>query len=59
VTTANSKSIPPYEGDPDGIAFAINDYGQVVGASGDCSTLNPVFLKYFFLSALCCGRTAQ
>jgi probable HAF family extracellular repeat protein len=28
-------------GDPDGIAFAINDHGQVVGASGNCGAFNP------------------
>jgi uncharacterized membrane protein len=28
-------------GDPDGIAFAINDHGQVVGASGYCGIFNP------------------
>jgi probable HAF family extracellular repeat protein len=27
-------------GDPDGIAFSINDNGQVVGASGTCTTFN-------------------
>jgi probable HAF family extracellular repeat protein len=30
-----------YAGDPDGVAAAINDNGQVVGASGTCSTFNP------------------
>src|SRR5450432_1059234 len=30
-----------YAGDPDGVAAAINDSGQVVGASGTCSTFNP------------------
>jgi probable HAF family extracellular repeat protein len=33
-------------GDPDGIAFAINDNGQVVGASGQCTTFNPVTFVY-------------
>lgn len=33
-------------GDPDGIAFAINDKGQVVGASGQCTTFNPVSFVY-------------
>lgn len=28
-------------GDPDGLAFAINDNGQVAGASGQCSAFNP------------------
>jgi probable HAF family extracellular repeat protein len=35
-------------GDPDGIAFAINDAGQVVGASGQCTTFNPVNFVYLF-----------
>ena len=30
-----------YAGDPDGVAAAINDNGQIVGASGTCSTFNP------------------
>ncbi len=34
------KELPTYGGDPDGFAIAINDYGQVAGASGDCSTFN-------------------
>jgi probable HAF family extracellular repeat protein len=28
------------DGDPDGIAYAINDLGQVVGASGNCAPFN-------------------
>jgi len=31
-------------GDPDGIALSLNDYGQVVGGSGICSTFNPNLL---------------
>jgi len=34
------KELPTYGGDPDGFAIAINDHGQVAGASGDCSTFN-------------------
>jgi probable HAF family extracellular repeat protein len=30
----------PYPGDSDGVAAAINDYGQVVGASGTCAPFN-------------------
>jgi probable HAF family extracellular repeat protein len=30
--------LPTVSGDPDGIAFAINDRGQVVGASGTCTS---------------------
>ena len=36
------KELPTYGGDPDGIALAINDHGQVAGTSGDCSTINVV-----------------
>jgi len=32
--------LPTYLGDPDGWTFGVNDKGQVVGASGGCSTLN-------------------
>ncbi len=31
-------------GDPDGVAFMINDYSQAVGASGTCATFNPINL---------------
>jgi probable HAF family extracellular repeat protein len=34
------KALDTFRGDPDGWAFGINDKGQVVGASGICSTLN-------------------
>src|SRR5215469_13636462 len=34
------KELPTYGGDPDGFAIAINDRGQVAGASGVCSTFN-------------------
>lgn len=36
------EELPTFGGDPDGFAIAINDYGQVAGASGTCSTFNPV-----------------
>jgi uncharacterized membrane protein len=36
------KELPTYGGDPDGFAIAINDNGQVAGASGVCSTLNVI-----------------
>jgi probable HAF family extracellular repeat protein len=38
----------PTEGtDPEGVAFSINDRGQVVGASGTCAAFNPNFLFNF------------
>jgi probable HAF family extracellular repeat protein len=30
-----------YPGDPDGVAYAINDAGQVVGSTGTCAPYNP------------------
>ena len=33
--------------DPEGVAFPVNDRGQVVGASGTCAGFNPVFLFNF------------
>jgi uncharacterized membrane protein len=41
------EELPTYGGDPDGIAYAINDSGQVAGMSGVCSTFNPVNGFYF------------
>jgi probable HAF family extracellular repeat protein len=32
-----------YPGDPDGVAYAINDLGQVVGSTGTCAPYNPNF----------------
>jgi len=37
--------LPTYA-DPDGIAFSINDNGQVVGASGTCGSFNPATYVY-------------
>jgi probable HAF family extracellular repeat protein len=34
------QKLPTIHGDPDGAAFGINDEGQVVGASGDCTTFS-------------------
>jgi probable HAF family extracellular repeat protein len=34
------KALPTYPGDPDGVAAFINDMGQVVGASGTCTSFN-------------------
>ena len=33
-----TRELPTFGGDPDGIAFAINDKGQAVGATGTCTT---------------------
>jgi len=33
-----------YPGDPDGVAYAINDAGQVVGSTGTCAPFNPTFV---------------
>jgi probable HAF family extracellular repeat protein len=38
------QELATFAGDPDGIAFAVNDNGDVGGASGDCSTFNPATL---------------
>jgi probable HAF family extracellular repeat protein len=32
-------------GDPDGLAFAVNDLGQVVGGTGTCAPFNPIELN--------------
>jgi probable HAF family extracellular repeat protein len=34
------QELPTIDGDPDGIAYAINDLGQAVGASGNCGPFN-------------------
>jgi probable HAF family extracellular repeat protein len=48
VIWANGKihELPTSHGDPDGIANAINDNGQVVGASGSCAPFNPDLQLY-------------
>jgi probable HAF family extracellular repeat protein len=47
VLWANGKihELVTLDGDLDGAAFAINDYGQVAGASGQCSAFNPSILE--------------
>ena len=35
------QELPTVGGDPDGIAYAINDLGQAVGTSGNCGPFNP------------------
>ena len=37
--------LPPYPGDPDGLASAINDHGQIVGSSGTCTTFQPTLVN--------------
>jgi probable HAF family extracellular repeat protein len=34
------RELSPLPGDPDGLALAINDRGQVAGASGNCANIN-------------------
>ncbi len=36
-----AQELPLFAADPDGSAFAINDSGQIVGASGTCTSFNP------------------
>jgi probable HAF family extracellular repeat protein len=38
--TSSTRTLPTFPGDPDGVAAAINDNGQVVGATGTCGTFN-------------------
>jgi len=35
------QALPPYPGDTVGAAVGINDYGQVVGATGSCAPVSP------------------
>ncbi len=39
---ARLQELGTIDGDPDGIAFAINDLGQAVGASGNCGPFNAI-----------------
>ena len=55
VIWANGKvhALPTAAGDSEGVAFAINDNGQVAGASGQCSAFNfNIFLPLQSLHAL-------
>ena len=36
------QELPTLDGDPDGVAYAINDRGQAVGATGPCGPFNPL-----------------
>ena len=40
-TAGKIEALPLYPGDPDGAAFAINDKGELVGASGPCAAYDP------------------
>ena len=41
------RELPTIGGDPDGNAFAINDYGQIAGGSGTCASFN--FNNFLYL----------
>ena len=41
---AQIRELPTISGDPDGVAFAINERGQAAGASGICGPFNPITL---------------
>ncbi len=39
-----ARELRTFHGDTDGVALAINDNGQIAGASGDCAAFNPQLL---------------
>jgi probable HAF family extracellular repeat protein len=39
-TNGNAQALPTINGDPDGVAFGINNRGQAVGYSGTCTAAN-------------------
>ena len=41
------QELPTLPGDPEGIAFGINDNGQAVGGSGTCAAFDSVLQVYF------------
>jgi probable HAF family extracellular repeat protein len=41
-TRSGVQELPTVDGNPDGIAFAINDVGQVVGGTGTCGPFNAI-----------------
>ena len=45
LSQATIQELPTVDGDPDGIAFAINDLGQAVGATGPCAPFNTLTLN--------------
>jgi probable HAF family extracellular repeat protein len=51
---AKAKALPTLTGDPDGVAFGINDHGQAVGDSGNCTgtTIHAVSWENFTASQL-------
>ncbi len=42
---AHVEELPTIGGDPDGVAYALNNRGQVVGASGTCGSFNTIELN--------------
>ncbi len=42
--SGKAQELPTAAGDPSGIAIAINDSGQIVGASGTCAAWDPTLL---------------
>jgi probable HAF family extracellular repeat protein len=38
--TTSTRTLPTFPGDPDGVAWSINDNGQAVGATGSCGTFS-------------------
>jgi probable HAF family extracellular repeat protein len=38
--TTSTRTLATFPGDPDGVAWSINDNGQVVGATGSCGTFS-------------------
>jgi probable HAF family extracellular repeat protein len=42
-TNGSAQELIPVAGDLEGLAWAVNDKGQVAGASGACAPFNPIF----------------
>jgi uncharacterized membrane protein len=54
------QELPTLDGDPDGIAYAINDRGQAVGATGPCGPFNPNLRRTIsHRLMLFCGKTTK
>src|ERR1051325_2736811 len=45
-TNGSAQGLPTASGDLEGLAWALNDNGQVTGASGACSVYNPNLANY-------------